>query len=637
MKDKFFLFTGGIRNFSHQEQTYEKWVLNRPLQAKIVESLMSMSDLDKVSSNPRKCLRPHEIKKSEEKVSKILQVMTEDFLSPFSPDLDKTKLYNLASGKPLPDDVATHLLSVEERGKLLFHDFNNRLCNEEDTNLLLFDPIKRVPWKGFADAEKKVKIKAKSKAKDVEVQRDILGQLVAISTANKAAVDVDKALEYPLAPVPLSLATSDGSRRKTCKSKLLDAALSSVVADIDITDDASCYIIDLVATIRSIVRVPNTFRDLALKLLNEIPRRYTLIYVACDTYADFSIKNAERLLRGDADEFIIKTSNIRIPPDFKAFLSNGANKERLFQLIEEVWAENAPKLGERVIYFARKNQCQKLSRDGAVSVEELQDNHEEADTKICYLLHHAHQVNQGEYTKCVVRSCSGDIDIPIILLGNELPNLHVLIDNSTGKNRKLYDLSACVLSTIQKQALVGLHAFTGNDYVSSFLRKGKKACWNKMKDNQEFLETFSLLGTDVEPSENVVRGLEKYVCSLYAETRLDAVNDARRKIFWRTFARDKKITDLSLLPPCGASLRKHIQRSSYVASLWRQANDPQISVGDATNHGWKTDLTPDWIDEPYPEDIAELLIESDVTHDSADDEDDTDAEYFSDSADEGEF
>ena len=54
----------------------------------------------------------------------------------------------------------------------------------------------------------------------------------------------------------------------------------------------------------------------------------------------------------------------------KTFLSNGANKERLFQLIEDqVWAENAHKFGERVIYFARKNLCRKLNRDGSVNVE----------------------------------------------------------------------------------------------------------------------------------------------------------------------------------------------------------------------------------------------------------------------------
>ena len=162
--------------------------------------------------------RLHEVKKSEGKVSKIMQVMTEDLLSPFTPDLDKSKLYNLTSGRPLPDDVAAHLLSVEERGKLLLHEFNNRLCNEEDKKPSTFRSHQesiRLPRKGFAEVEKKVRIRVKSKVKDVEVQWNILGHLVEISTENRVAVDLDKALEYPLAPVPLFLATSEGSRRKT--------------------------------------------------------------------------------------------------------------------------------------------------------------------------------------------------------------------------------------------------------------------------------------------------------------------------------------------------------------------------------------------------------------------------------------
>ena len=78
----------------------------------------------------------------------------------------------------------------------------------------------------------------------------------------------------------------------------------------------------------------------------------------------------------------------------------------------------------------------------------------------------------------------------------------------------------------------------------------------------------------------------------------------------------KKIADLSLLPSCNSSLMKHIQRSNYVASLWRQANLPLISIGNASDHGWKNELTPEWTDEPYPADIAELLIESDDNSES---------------------
>ena len=65
---------------------------------------------------------------------------------------------------------------------------------------------------------------------------------------------------------------------------------------------------------------------------------------------------------------------------------------------------------------------------------------------------------------CVVRSNSGDIDIPIILLGIELErNAHVCIDNGTGKNRRVLALNKCDFIDQQRKVLVGAHAFTGND------------------------------------------------------------------------------------------------------------------------------------------------------------------------------
>ena len=36
--------------------------------------------------------------------------------------------------------------------------------------------------------------------------------------------------------------------------------------------------------------------------------------------------------------------------------------------------------------------------------------------------------------------------------------------------------SSCELSQEQKKALLGLHAFSGNDYVSCIFRKGKQLC-----------------------------------------------------------------------------------------------------------------------------------------------------------------
>ena len=282
----------------------------------MVQSMLSLADIDEISSNPRKCLRDHEIKKSEDRVRRIATVLKEDFVDPFSDLPNKRNLYNLASGRPLPEEATEHLLSLEKQGQGLLSDFSKRLHLSEEQTSAFFDPITRVPWKGFCNAEKKAKITAKGKTKDVAVQRDILGLLMAVLSKEGAVVDLDKALPYALSPVPLALATSDGIRRKTCKSKLMDAALSSIVTDNVNTDHATCLVIDIIATIRCIAKVPNTFRELALQLLHQIPSMYQTVYAACDTYLERSIKSSEREIRGQAETFVIRNPDIKIPPDF---------------------------------------------------------------------------------------------------------------------------------------------------------------------------------------------------------------------------------------------------------------------------------------------------------------------------------
>ena len=95
---------------------------------------------------------------------------------------------------------------------------------------------------------------------------------------------------------------------------------------------------------------------------------------------------------------------MRIAPDSKTFLNNGDNKGRMFELIKEVWIEHGGQLGERVVYFARGGKCKKISKSGLVDVEELEIDHEEADTKIAYLIQHAARSSNGEQIICVVRS-----------------------------------------------------------------------------------------------------------------------------------------------------------------------------------------------------------------------------------------
>ncbi len=140
------------------------------------------------------------------------------------------------------------------------------------------------------------------------------------------------------------------------------------------------------------------------------------------------------MLRGvrETEAFVINNHDILIPANCARFLCNGNNKERLFEVREEVRVAEKAALGNRTIHFSRQNGCTRIRRGGATPFENLQTNQEEADTRVCILLYHAFRSNNGGIIKSVLRSSSGNIDIPSILLTNEAPNLIVYIDSGTG-------------------------------------------------------------------------------------------------------------------------------------------------------------------------------------------------------------
>ena len=301
---------------------------------------------------------------------------------------------------------------------------------------------------------------------------NVLGFLLTKSQELKSPVDIDEALKYPLSPVPLAIAHADGEKRKTNKSALYKFAFNSMPSSqtVEYSDGRNkVYILDLAALLRSTVKVPDTFEDLAMKIYHSVPTTYTTIYVACDTYHTRSIKSPERRLRGEAEKLIIRSEKVKIPPNFQQFLCNGENKERLFELIEKTLIKNRElMIDDRTIYFARGTSCMKITKEGATEMDDLKTDHEEADTKIAHLIQHA--INSGTAVgEICVRSSSGDIDIPVILVGLFGTSETVIkVDNGTGKNRKIIRIDSSMLSGTQQKALVGFHAYTGNDCVKFF-------------------------------------------------------------------------------------------------------------------------------------------------------------------------
>ena len=151
------------------------------------------------------------------------------------------------------------------------------------------------------------------------------------------------------------------------------------------------------------------------RLRRDLPKEYSTFYVACDCYTEISIKGCERGLRGQSERSVIRNTDIRTPPDFKNFMNSGVNKEKLVELVEEVWTENSGDLGDKVIFLRRRMVALTMSAGGTERVYLIcRQITRKLILKYAIMLHHAHQQNQADKTIGIVRLHSGDINIVIL-------------------------------------------------------------------------------------------------------------------------------------------------------------------------------------------------------------------------------
>ena len=146
----------------------------------------------------------------------------------------------------------------------------------------------------------------------------------------------------------------------------------------------------------------------------------------------------------------------------------------------------------------------------------LVSNQEEADTKV--ILHSMNLIKKSELG-VVLRSLSGDTDITVLAVALIDDRNRVLYDHENGDNRKTFWLNSTNISDKHRSAIIiiiiGFHAFTGNDYVSSFFRKGKKRCCEVAIKNSLFLAAFAKPWDHWNLEEQVILTLEEYVCCIF--------------------------------------------------------------------------------------------------------------------------
>ena len=206
---------GGIRNIAKDSNAVLKWCLNRSEQATNTKALFDMAKLGSASSS-YKPLRPSQIVKSEKLVQQVIKVLEEEYVSPFDDSIDHTCLFNLSSGIPVNDAFTGDILQLELQGKQMSCDFVEKRLSSD--TIKFHSPLKRNKFKSFCSLCKTTTMQNSNSSKIVEVNRNILGSLLSFSAKSGKAIDLEQALQYPLTPIPLSLANADGTRRATTKS-----------------------------------------------------------------------------------------------------------------------------------------------------------------------------------------------------------------------------------------------------------------------------------------------------------------------------------------------------------------------------------------------------------------------------------
>jgi hypothetical protein len=235
-----------------------------------------------------------------------------------------------------------------------------------------------------------------------------------ILTAKSRHLDIKEGLCFPLGPIPWSLSATDGSLRKTNKSVLCKAMVKSTSLAEDIIKPI-CKIIDGMGLVQKINGI---------------------------------------LFKNIKSGHVVK--------QWRKFLCNSNNKTLLIRFIVDEWKllDSRRKLGDKTLYVTYGNNCEKITILETAEMENLQCNHEEADTRV--FLHAQHAANNG-YASVIITAQDTDILVMAVALESSIyANLYQKMGT---KNKIQYVDVRKVAINLGKNvvdALIGLHAFTGN-------------------------------------------------------------------------------------------------------------------------------------------------------------------------------
>ena len=226
-------------------------------------------------------LNPSRMKKDEVDVKRILEIISTTFIDPLSPQ----PLLSISNGVLATDKVSNDMLSAKVIGKAAMDEFIRNHLSDKKINCFL-DPIKKKNLGTFTSMNKVKKCKVNSKIVPLQSTKDLFAKIALV--AQIRSLNMRVVFQFPLGPLPWSLAEPIGSLKKTSKSSLLHK-LEGKVEPLESLIGQHALIVDEMAYVQQSKVINKTFGDFAKELLTRIlgvDSRSARIDVVFDEYRE---------------------------------------------------------------------------------------------------------------------------------------------------------------------------------------------------------------------------------------------------------------------------------------------------------------------------------------------------------------
>ena len=278
-------------------------------------------------------LSPKRIQRDEEDVKAIIDVINENFISPF----EEQELMSLSNGVLQTEKIANDLLTTEEKGLAALDAFIKDRLVKQATDF--YETIKKLKLYTFRTLKKSVKLKIQDKFVQMTAEKNIFGRIAIMSQQRN--IEMKEIFCYPLGPISWALADSMGTLKKTKKTILMHELEKNAEPSEEVLWH-SCTIIDSMALTRKIETSGLTYEEFAIKLPNAVmssgfsPQLERMLFLMC--IAKFQL----RMLN-------VPTGKVGILNSRRLRVLSANNKTELINFIVAEWKKNARLISNKLI------------------------------------------------------------------------------------------------------------------------------------------------------------------------------------------------------------------------------------------------------------------------------------------------